>query len=85
MLEVIFITLGFDRHWHSVVSGAFLGIVPILHISMDLSFDIGSVSVGMWLAFFLYKMWLALPLYLETMHASLLFIILIIPINVYLP
>nr|ABK24888.1 unknown [Picea sitchensis] len=83
MLAVIFITLRFNCHWHSVVSGAFLGILPILHISMYLSFDIGSVSLGMWLAFFLYKMWLALLLYLETVYFSLLFIIPIIPINVY--
>ncbi|MCT6644426.1 hypothetical protein N4304_13905, partial [Staphylococcus aureus] len=61
----------------------FWAFVPILHISMDLSFDIGSVSLGMWLAFFLYKMWLALLLYLETVYASLLFIILILPIDVY--
>jgi len=84
MLAVIFITLTFNRHWHSVVSSAFLGICPDPPYFYGFaSFDIGSVSLGMWLAFLLYKMWLALLLYLETVYASLLFIILIIPINVY--
>jgi len=63
MLAVIFITLTFNRHWHSVVSSAFLGICPDPpYFYGFVSFDIGSVSLGMWLAFLVYKMWLALLL-----------------------